>query len=160
MFTILTSSSLIHSSPSLILLWVPSHVSFISHVLFTTDFLFLRSSRCLLNISCIFSICASIRFICASTVFLRFWTIFILIILNCFSGILPIFSSFVWSYEFLSCSFICCILLCFVILFNLLCLGSPFCRQESALSRLDWPSTFCREGKGKTEKTATDEGTR
>ena len=61
--------------------------------------LFFSSSRSLLNISCIFSICASIQFP-------RFWIIFIVIILNSFSGRLPTYSSFISSGGFLSCSFI------------------------------------------------------
>ena len=75
------------------------------------------SSRSLLNISCIFSI-----------LFPRFWIIFTIIILNSFSGRLPISSSFVWSGGFLRYSFICCVFLCLLVLLNLLCLGSPFCR--------------------------------
>ena len=55
------------------------------------------SSRSLLNVSCIFSI-----------LFTRFWVIFTIIILNSFSGRLPIYSSFVRSGRFLPCSFICC----------------------------------------------------
>ena len=49
--------------------------------------LFFKSSSSLLNISCIFSVCASI-------LFLRFCIIFIIITLNSFSGRLPISSSF------------------------------------------------------------------
>ena len=52
------------------------------------------SSR--LNISCIFSILVSNPFICNSILFSRFWIIFTIIILNSFSGRLPISSPFVW----------------------------------------------------------------
>ena len=41
--------------------------------------------------------------------------IFTIIILNSFSGRLPISSSFAWSGGFLPCSFICCIFLCLFI---------------------------------------------
>ena len=60
-------------------------------------------SRSLLNISCIFSVSASI---------LRFWIIFTIITLNSFLGMLPISSSFTWSYRFLPCSFVCNIDFC------------------------------------------------
>ena len=107
--TILSSRSLIYSSASVILLLVFSSVIFISViVLLIADcslFLLFIISRSLLNISCIFSIHASILFVCASI--LRFYIIFIIIALNCFSGRLPISSSFVWSCGFLICSFIC-----------------------------------------------------
>jgi len=84
---------------------------------------FLISSRSLLTISCIFSILVSRLFICNSILFSRFWIVFIIIILNSFSGRLPISSSFVWFDGHLSCSFTCCIFLCLFILFRLLCLG-------------------------------------
>ena len=67
--------------------------------------LFFSSSRSLLNISCIFWICASI-------LFQRSWIIFTIIALNSFSGRLPVSSSFCWSYRFLPCSFFCSIFLC------------------------------------------------
>ena len=85
--------------------------------------LLFSSSR--LNVSFIFSI-----------LFQRFWIIFTIIALNTFSGRLPISSSFVWSSRFLPCSCIYCIFLCLLILFNLLCLGSPF-------RRLQVHSSFC-----------------
>ena len=59
-------------------------------------------------------------------------------ILNCFSGWLPISSSFVWYGGFLSCSFICSVFLCLLISLNLLCLGSPFHRLEVHSSRCFW----------------------
>ena len=76
--TILSSNSLIHSSASVILLFIPSSVFFISViVLFITVCLFFSSSRSLLNISCIILIHASI-------LFLRFWIIFTIINLDFF----------------------------------------------------------------------------
>ena len=36
---------------------------------------------------------------------------------------------------FLPCSFICCVFFCLLILLNLLCLGSPFCRLQVRSSR-------------------------
>ena len=74
--------------------------------LFIIDWLFFISSRSLLNIYCIFSILVSSLFICSSILFSRFWIIFT-IILNSFSGRLPIPSSFVWFGGHLSCSFPC-----------------------------------------------------
>ena len=81
-------------------------------------FLFI-SSRSLLNVSYIFSI-----------LFPRFWIIFTIITLNCFSGRLPISSSFVWSGGFLPCSFISCVFLCFLVVLNLLFLWSTFRRLQ------------------------------
>ena len=52
-----------------------------------------------------------------------------------FSGRLPISSSVVWSGGFLPCSFIFCVFLYLLILLNLLCLGSPFCRRQVCSSR-------------------------
>ena len=66
--------------------------------------LLFSSSRSLLNVSCIFSI-----------LFPRLWIIFTIIILNSFSGSLPISSSFVMSGGCLPCSFICCVFLCLLI---------------------------------------------
>ena len=53
-----------------------------------------------------------------------------IIILNSFSGRLPISSSFFRSGAFLPCSFICCVFLCLLILLKLLCLGSSFGRLQ------------------------------
>ena len=58
----------------------------------------------MLNISCIFPVHTSIAFS-------RFWIIFNIVTLNCFSGSFPISSSFMWSYKFLSCSSVCNIFL-------------------------------------------------
>ena len=85
------------------------------------------SSRSVLNVSCIFSI-----------LFPRFSIIFTIIILNSFTGRLPISSSFVWCGGFLPCSFICCAFLCLLILLSLLCLGSPLCRLQVRSSRCFW----------------------
>ena len=63
---------------------------------------------------------------------------FTIIILNSFSGRLPISSSFVRSGGFLPCSFICCVFLCLLILLSLLCLGSPFYRLQVHNSRCFW----------------------
>ena len=86
--TILSSSSLIHSSASDILLLIPSRVFLISViVLFIYVCLFFNSSRSLLIDSCIFSI-----------LFSRFLIIFTVVILNSFSGSLPISSSFILDF--------------------------------------------------------------
>ena len=105
--------------------------------LFIIDWLFI-SSKSFLNFSCIFSILVSRRFICNSIFFSRFYIIFIIIILNSFSGRLPICSSFVWLGGLLSCSFTSWIFLCLFILFRLLCLEWPFCILEVCGSSLLW----------------------
>ena len=128
---ILSSTSHILSSPSVILLLVHSRVLLISFIeLFIIDWLFFISSRPLLNIYCIFATLVSGLFICNSILFSRFWIICTIIILNYYSGRLPISSSFVWFGGHLSCFFTCQIFLCLFILFRLLCLGCPFCRLE------------------------------
>ena len=89
--TILSSRSLIRSSASVILLLIPSSKVLVSFILlFITVCLLCSSSSYLLRVSCIFSI-----------LFPVFWIIFTIIILNSFSGRLPISSSFVRSGEFL-----------------------------------------------------------
>ena len=126
--TILSSRSLIRSSASVILLLIHSREFLISFiVLFIIVCLLLSSSRSLLNVSCIFPI-----------LFPRFWIMLTIIILNSFSGRLPISSSFVRSGGFLPCSFICCVFLYFLILLNLLCLESPFRRLQVHSSRCFW----------------------
>ena len=62
--------------------------------------------------------------------FSRFWIIFAVIILNSFSGRLPVSSFFVWFGGHLSCFFTCWVFLSLFILFRLLCLEWPFCRLE------------------------------
>ena len=124
---ILSSRSLICSSTSVILILIPSRVFLISLLCYSLVCLLFSSSRSLLSVSCIFSILSP-----------RFWIMVTIITLNCFSGKLPISSSFVWSGGFLPCSFICCVFLCLLILFNLLCLGSPFCRLQVCSSFYFW----------------------
>jgi len=105
--TILSSSAVIRSSASDILLLIPSRVFLISViVLFVSAYLFFNFSRSLLIYSSIFSILLS-----------RFLLIFTIIILNYFSGSLPISSSFIWTSVFLVCSFICVELLCLFFFF-------------------------------------------
>ena len=70
--------------------------------------------------------------------FSRFWIIFIIIILNSFSGRFPISSSFVWLGGLFACSFTCWVFLCLFILFRLLCLGWPFCILVVCGSFLLW----------------------
>ena len=97
-------------------------------MLFITACLLFSSCRSLLSVSCVFSI-----------LFPRFWIIFTIIILNSFSGRLPISYSFVRSGRFLPCFFICCVfLISLLILHNLLCLGSPFPRLQVCSSRCFW----------------------
>ena len=91
-----------------------------------------------MNISCIFSIFVSRLFICNSILFSRFWIIFIIIILNSFSGRFPISSSFVWLGGHFSCSFTCWVFLWLFILFRLLCLEWAFCILEVCGSFLLW----------------------
>ena len=105
--SIQSSRSFIQSSASDILLWIPSSVLFISVCLFFS------SCRSLANISWIFSIFAYI-------LFLRFWIIFTIIILNSFSGGLQI-STFVSCFSgVLSCPFIWDITFCFFIVINIM----------------------------------------
>ena len=123
--TILSSRSLIRSSASVILALIPSREFLISFiVLFIIVCLLFTSSRSLLNVSYIFSI-----------LFPRFRIIFTIITLKSFSGRLPNSSTFVRSGEFLPCSFICWFFLCLLILLNLLCFVSPFCRPLIRTSR-------------------------
>ena len=126
--TILSLRSFVHSSAWVILLLIHSREFLILlSVVFIIVCLLFSSSRSLLNISCIFSI-----------LFPRFWIIFTIITLNYFSGRLPISSLFVWSGGFLPCSFIWCVFLFLLILLNLLCLGSPFCRLQVHISSCFW----------------------
>ena len=128
--TILSSNSLIRSSASDTLLLIPSRVFLISViVLFVSVCLFFNYSRSLLTDSGIFSI-----------LFSRFLIIFTIIILNSFSGSLPISSSFIWTSVFLVCHFICEVFLyLFIILFlNLLCLRSPFASLQGWILFCFW----------------------
>ena len=114
--TILSSSLLIRSASD-ILLVIHSRVFLISViVMFVSVCLFFNSSRSLLIESYTFSILLS-----------RFLIIFTIIILNSFSGSLPISSSFIWTPLFLVCSFICVVFLCiFIIFLKTFSLRSPF----------------------------------
>ena len=102
--TILSSSSLIHSSFSVILVLIPSSIFFISVIVHLC--LSFSSSRSLLNISYkfIFDLCLHY--------FLRSW---IIITLNSFLGRFPISTSLSYS-RILSCSFFrnmpCAVLFC------------------------------------------------
>ena len=102
------------SSASVILLLVPSRLFLISVIaLCIIDQLFFISYKFLLNVFSIFSILVKEGlFICNFILFSRFWIIFTVIVLNYFSGGLPISSSFVWFGGFLSYSFTCWIFLC------------------------------------------------
>ena len=113
--TSLSSTSLIHSSASDVLLLIFSRVFLISViVLFVSVCLFFNSFGSLLSDCYIFSI-----------LFSRFLIIFTIIILNYFSGGLPISSSFIWTFVFLVCSFICVVFLClFIIIFLTYCVWS------------------------------------
>ena len=113
-FTILSSRSLIHSSASVILLMIPSWIFLISVflLLFFANCLFLIYSRSLLNISCIFSICASILFICIFILFPSFgssllsllWSLFYFLRLIAYFLFFFFFFFFLvlWSYHVLS----------------------------------------------------------
>ena len=88
--TILSSRSFICSSASVILLWIPYSVLFIFACLFFS------SSRSLVNISCIFSVSAFILFLNHYSEIIHYHSCksFISIIMNSFSGMLPISTSF------------------------------------------------------------------
>ena len=129
--TILSSSLLIHSSASAILLLILSRVFLNFSNCVVSVCLFFNYFRSLLIDSCIFSI-----------LFSRFLIIFTIIILNYFSGSLPISSSFIWTSVFLVCSFICVVFLCFFFFFNLFCLWSPFPNLQGKLNSLLEESWF------------------
>ena len=80
-----------------------------------------NSSRSWLNIYFTFSIHAC-------TLCLRSWILFAIITLRSFLGRLPIWSSFISSCGYLACSFFCNIFLSCLVLSDLLCLWSHFCR--------------------------------
>ena len=92
----------------------------------------------LLNITFIYYIFDSRLYNCNSILFSRFWIIFIIIILNSFSGRFPISSSFVWLGGHFSCSFTCWVFRCLFILFRLLCLEWAFCILVLCGSFLLW----------------------
>ena len=136
---ILSSRHLSYLLPQLFYCWFPPEwfwPQLLHYSLFIDSFFI--SSTSVLNISCVFSILVSILFICNSTWFSRFWIIFTIIILNSFSGRLPVSSSLVWFGGHLSCSFTCWVFLCLFILFRLLCFGWPFCILVVYGSSLLW----------------------
>ena len=103
----------------------------------------------MLNISCNFSICASILFVLSPIHFQDFGSPLLLLLWILFH--VDCLFSFASSCGFLSCSFVYCIFLYLFILFSVLCLGSPFCRScfllfvESAPHHvLGWTSVFLR----------------
>ena len=106
--TFLSSRSLTCFSTSVILLLI------LSSALFISVYLFFSSCRSLVNISCNFSI------VCP-----RCWIMFTIIIVNYFSGRLPMYMSFGCFSGLLSCSFIWDIIFCFFILIYFLQRG--FC---------------------------------
>ena len=110
-----------------VLLLIFSRVFLISViVLFVSVCLFFNSSRSLLIDSYILSI-----------LFSRFLIIFTVVILNSFSGSLPISSSFTWTSLFLVCSVIFAVFLCLFFSFSkLLCLmsSSPGFKESWILS--------------------------
>ena len=89
-----------------------------------------------------------------SILFSRFLTIFTIIFLNNFSGSLLIYFSFIHTFVFLVCSFICVVFLCLFIFFfsfDQLFLSSPFPRlQVWIFSYFDfcplkgWSSDLCK----------------
>ena len=115
--TILSYSSLLCSSASVILLLVPSRVFLISViVLFISLYLFFISFMSLLVVLTVFSVACIF-----SILFSSLHSIFTIIIMNCFSGWLLISSLFIWSCEFLPCSFICAVFLFSSFFFSLAC---------------------------------------
>ena len=106
--TFLSSRSLTCFSTSVILLLI------LSSALFISVYLFFSSCRSLVNISCNFSI------VCP-----RCWIMFTIIIVNYFSGRLPMYMSFGCFSGLLFCSFIWDIIFCFFILIYFL--QSGFC---------------------------------
>ena len=73
-----------------------------------------------------------------SILFLRFWIIFTIIILNSLPNRFPISSYFVWFGGHFSCSFTCWVFLCFFTFFILLCLEWYFCFLAVCSSSLLW----------------------
>ena len=148
LFFFLFFSSLLHLFPTF---YLPSHLSYLLPHLFYCwlppecflsqlwHYSLLIESFLFLWVPCkLFSILVSRLFICNSILFSRFWIIFTIIILNSFSGRLPISFSFVWFGGLLSCSFTWWIFLCLFIFFKFLCLAWPFCMLEVCGSSLLW----------------------
>ena len=117
-FHILHSTSPILFSASVMLQLVPSRVFLILVIaLYIIDWLLLISSRSLLSISCIFSICITSLFICKPILFLDFGSsllsLFWIIFQNYFHFFLLLLVVVVfWTDRFLSYFFTCCIFLC------------------------------------------------
>ena len=104
-FFLLTHLSIFCSFVSVILLLIPSSIFFFNFSFCIVHYLFFISSKFMLKISFIFSnLCLHSIYLCLQFLS-KFWSIFTIIILKYFSGKLPIFSSFVWSCEFLPCFF-------------------------------------------------------
>ena len=106
-------------------------VLFNNYIVLYCSSLFFKSSRSLLNVSCILSVGASIHF-------LRLWIIFTIVALNTFQGWLPIFTSLSCSSGVLSCSFLWNIFSCHLILSNLLCLWSLLLRLQNCNFSCFW----------------------
>ena len=107
--TILSSSSLICSSASDILLLIPSRVFLIS-VIVLSVYVYSVILPVFVNL-----------FLHFLPLFSRFLIMFSIIILNSFSGSLPIYSSVIWTSVFLVCSFICIVFLCLFFFFLTYC---------------------------------------
>lgn len=106
-------------------------------MLFFADCSVFNSLRFLLNISCIFSIPASVYLSVPLLYFQDFGSplLSLLRILFQVECLFPLHLFILWI---LLCSFICCMFVCFFILFNLLYLVSPFCRLEGFSSSQLW----------------------
>ena len=113
-------------------------VLFNNYIVLYCSSLFFKSSRSLLNVSCILSVGASIHF-------LRLWIIFTIVALNSFQGWLPIFTSLSCSSGVLSCSFLWNIFSCHLILSNLLCLWSLLLRLQNCNFSCFWCLVSCRD---------------
>ena len=117
--------SLIYSAPFILLL-IPSSVFFISVIVHVC--LFFKSSSPLLNTFCIFLVCTFI-------LFLRSW---IIIVLNSFSGRLPVFTSLSYSSGVFFCSLFGTYFSVILILFDFLYLWTPFCKVQDCTSSCFW----------------------
>ena len=79
------------------------------------------------------------------------WIIFIIIILNSFSGRLPTYSSFIWSGGFLPCSFIYNIFFCHLIFFDgwdcvpVLLVVWPEASSSGVCRQLDRVGSWCQD---------------
>ena len=135
-FFLLTHLSIFCSFVSVILLLIPSSIFFFNFSFCIVHYLFFISSKFMLKISFIFSnLCLHSIYLCLQFLS-KFWSIFTIIILKYFSGKLPIFSSFVWSCEFLPCFFsvACLSVLPFCLIYSVCDLF--FCRLQGHNSYL------------------------